>query len=112
MSTFIPAAVLLFLTYRLHKFVSRISPAIPTAGEGSILERLSVPVQYGMDPVGFLARQRAKLGDVFCVDLFLLKFVVFLGPEGNRSILRASEKELSFWEMIKTLLGPGTASGA
>lgn len=111
MATLIPAAIAVFLAYRFTQFLSRVSPTIPSAGEESFFDRLKVPVQYGIDPVGFLARQRAKLGDVFCVDLFLLKFVVFLGAEGNRNVLRASEDQLSFWDRIKTLLGPGTAEG-
>lgn len=73
---------------------------------------MQVPVAYGKDPVGFLATQRKQLGDVFCVDLFLVKIVFLLGSEGNKVVFRAHEDDLSFWENIKTFIGPRVTAGS
>ena len=88
------------------KFNRRISPTIPYAGEESFVSRLTVPVKYGKDPVKFLLQTREQLGDVFCVDLFVTKFVFILGPDGNREVLRAPEDRLSFWEQVLWAMGP------
>ncbi|TDL19811.1 cytochrome P450 [Rickenella mellea] len=92
-------------SYLFRRFTNRVSPNIPYAGSDSLWDRLKVPVEYGIDPVGFLAKQREKLGDVFCVDLFLVKIVFFLGSDGNKVVLRAAEDQLSFWEGLRWLTG-------
>ena len=68
--------------------------------------RITVPVKYRKDPINFLLETREQLGDVFCVDLFVTKFVFVLGPEGNREVLRAPEERLSFWEQVRWAMGP------
>lgn len=87
-------------------FSRRLSPSLPYAGESSLASRLSTPVLYGKDPVGFLCETRKRLGDVFCVDLIVTRIVFVLGPEGNKEVLRATEDQLSFWEQIRWALGP------
>lgn len=87
-------------------FSRRLSPSLPYAGESTLASRLSTPVLYGKDPVGFLCETRKRLGDVFCVDLMVAKIVFVLGPEGNKEVLRATEDQLSFWEQIRWALGP------
>lgn len=99
----VPSTLALYLWYK--RFTTRVSPTVPYAGEGSLGSRLKVLAEYGSDPAKFLIQQRKKLGDVFCVDLFLVKFVYFLGPEANRAILRAPENELGFYEFVKRFMG-------
>lgn len=91
--------------YAIHRFNTRISPNIPYAGEGSLMSRLKAAGEYGKDPGEFLRKTRKQLGDVFCVDLLILKIVFFLGSEGNKTVLRAAEDQLSFMEQIKWSLG-------
>ena len=88
------------------RFTRRISPTIPYAGEGSFASRITVLVKYRKDPINFLLETREQHGDVFCVDLFVTKFVFLLGPEGNREVLRAPEERLSFWEQVRWAMGP------
>ncbi|PAV18547.1 cytochrome P450 [Pyrrhoderma noxium] len=102
----VPTLTALGLAYAYFRFSSRISPTIPYAGEGSLVSRLKVPVEYGKDPVQFLINARKKLGDVFCVDLFVVKIVFYLGVEGNKMILKAPEQSISFVDQIKWALGP------
>lgn len=105
----ISTIAVILASYGLSRFKRRISPNIPYAGEGSISERLQVPVEYAKDPVEFLRKTRQQLGDVFAVDLFVVKFVFFLGPQNTRTILRAPEDELSFWDQVEWALGPRLA---
>lgn len=72
-------------------FSRRLSPSLPYAGESTLVSRLSTPVLYGKDPVGFLCETRKKLGDVFCVDLMVAK-VVWARRETRRcyELLRTS----------------------
>ena len=96
--------------YGLYHFKKRISLDIRYAGQKSLLDRLRVPVEFGKDPIHFLTKTRQEKGqkypEVFCVDLFVTKFVFLLGAEGNRAIFRASEDELSFVEGNLRFLGP------
>lgn len=100
------SACIALFSYGYIRFTTRISPTVPYAGEESLLARLRVPVEYGLDPVKFLIEQRKRLGDVFCLDLFLIKMVFFLGSQGNKAVLHASENDVSFWENMKLFLGP------
>ena len=94
-----------------RRFNKRISPSIPYAGsptpsrDATLLERLQVPQEYAKDPVSFLCKTRSILGDVFCVDLLAVKMVFVLGPESNRVLLKAPEKQLSFDEAVKWSMG-------
>ena len=102
-------AVVVSLIFR--RFNKRISPSIPYAGsptssrDATLLERLQVPQEYAKDPVSFLCKTRSILGDVFCVDLLAVKMVFVLGPESNRVLLKAPEKQLSFDEAVKWSMG-------
>ena len=102
----VPTLFVAGIAYGAVKFNTRISPSIPYAGEQSIADRLQVPVQYGKDPIEFLRKTRQLLGDVFCVDLFVAKIVFFLGPDGNKEIMRAAEDKLSFLEQVRWAMGP------
>lgn len=104
--------VITLLAYGFYRFNTRISPNIPYAGEESLLARLRVPAEYNANAVDFLVKQQKKLGNIFCVDLFLIKFVFVLGPEGNRLIFRTPEDALSFLEPNVKLLGAFTPEGS
>ncbi|KIP08304.1 hypothetical protein PHLGIDRAFT_127124 [Phlebiopsis gigantea 11061_1 CR5-6] len=93
------------LFYVVRRFTTRISPNIPYACEGSLGSRLNAAAEYGKDPVEFLRKTRERLGDIFCVDLLMLRIVFFLGSEGNKTVLRAAEDKLSFMEQIKWAMG-------
>ena len=100
-----PALLLAGLAYGAFKFNTRVSPGIPYAGEQSLIDRLQAAGEYGKDPVEFLRKTRKQLGDVFCVDLLVVKIVFVLGAEGNKEVTRAVEDKLSFWDQVKWALG-------
>ncbi|KAJ9101097.1 hypothetical protein QFC21_003315 [Naganishia friedmannii] len=61
-------------------------------------------VEYGTDPVKFLVEQRKKVGDVFRVNLIVMKVTFVLGAKWNRWLLKeAKEEEVSFWEAIVSM---------
>lgn len=93
------------VTYFSWKFTARVSARIPYAGEGSIVSRLKVPVEFASDSPRFLNQQRKLLGDVFCVDLIITKMVFVLGPKASRVFLRASATELDIWEVLSHMFG-------
>lgn len=101
----IPTLFLCGLVFVIRRFTTRISPNVPYAGEGSLSTRLNAAAEYGKDPVEFLRKTRRQLGDVFCVDLLIMRIVFFLGSEGNKTVLRAAEDKLSFMESIRWSLG-------
>ena len=107
---FAAPALAVYMLYR--RFTTRVSPTIPYAGEGSLRSRFNALAEYNSYPIEFFKKQREKLGDVFCVDLLLIKVVYVLGVEGNKSVLHAAESELSFWEVTERFLGPFIRKGA
>ncbi|WYZ43662.1 hypothetical protein EsH8_VII_000098 [Colletotrichum jinshuiense] len=62
-------------------------------------------VSYGMDPVAFFIKYRAKYGDVFTFTLFGRKMTCYLGIEGNDFILNGKLQDVNAEEIY----GPFTA---
>eukprot|EP01112_Ceratiomyxa_fruticulosa_P003834 TRINITY_DN1414_c0_g1_i1.p1 TRINITY_DN1414_c0_g1~~TRINITY_DN1414_c0_g1_i1.p1 ORF type:complete len:402 (+),score=77.55 TRINITY_DN1414_c0_g1_i1:416-1621(+) len=88
--------VLVFLIFRLKQRRS-INVHVPRAKGSSFF---GAAVDYGKDPINFLLKARKDLGDVFIVDLFVIKFIFVLGGKNANKILTASEDKVSFWEMV------------
>lgn len=60
----------------------------------------------------FLITQRARHGDVFYVNLAIIRIVFFLGPEGTNAILKGTEKGgISFWAALKFVIGGSVDKG-
>lgn len=71
-------------------------PSIPNATPA--LPILGNAIPYRNDPVGYLQSQRALHGDIFHVNLIVLRIVFFLGPQGTNAIFRGSERSgISLW---------------
>ena len=86
--SFLVSVSLLLYYFYYQRVLKRVSPTIPYVGEESLLARLKAAGDYNLNTVKFLVEQRKKLGDVFCVDLIILKIVFFLGAEGDRKSTR------------------------
>ena len=94
--------VLLPLLYYLLKPPS--IPGIPNATP--MLPLIGNAIHFGIDPVTFLVNQRATHGDVFLVNLGIIRIVFFLGPEGTNAILKGTEKGgISFWDALRFVIG-------
>ncbi|KAK8066546.1 cytochrome P450- family 51 (sterol 14-demethylase) [Apiospora hydei] len=63
-------------------------------------------VSYGMDPVGFFHKYRAKYGDVFTFTLFGRKITCYLGIEGNDFILNGKLQDVNAEEVYGPLTIP------
>jgi hypothetical protein len=86
-------------------------PSVPTATPHYPL--IGNSVSYGMDPIKFLLVQRARHGDIFLVDLAVIRIVFFLGPEGTNAILKGTDKSgISFWAAMETVIGGAIIQGA
>jgi hypothetical protein len=63
-------------------------------------------IAYGTNPIAFLQRQRAQHGNMFLVDLAIIKPIFLLGPEANNFIFSATEKNgLSFYAIFEYMFG-------
>ncbi|KAF6809470.1 14-alpha sterol demethylase Cyp51A [Colletotrichum plurivorum] len=63
-------------------------------------------VSYGMDPVGFFNKYRAKYGDIFTFTLFGRKITCYLGIEGNDFILNGKLQDINAEEIYGPLTIP------
>ncbi|KAK8111086.1 cytochrome P450 [Apiospora kogelbergensis] len=63
-------------------------------------------VSYGMDPVAFFHKYRAKYGDVFTFTLFGRKMTCYLGVEGNDFILNGKHQDVNAEEIYGPLTIP------
>ena len=100
----IPAILLLIpLIYWLCQ-TPKIS-TVPTAS--GHLPLIGNSVSYGLDPISFLKSKRAEHGDVFMVDLAILKVVFFLGPEATNQFFQGTERKgFSLWSVVGYMFGP------
>ncbi|KAK7963686.1 hypothetical protein PG988_010660 [Apiospora saccharicola] len=63
-------------------------------------------VSYGMDPVGFFHKYRAKYGDIFTFTLFGRKITCYLGIDGNDFILNGKLQDVNAEEVYGPLTIP------
>lgn len=69
-------------------------------------------ISFGLDPIKFLIAQRARHGDIVLVNLAVFRIVFLLGPDGNNTISKGTEKSgISFWAAVVDTFGPTTARG-
>ena len=74
----------------------RVSGRIPWVGAG---------LAFLANPTDFLGRTRARVGDSFLLELFGFRLFFLFSPEGLRSLYQLPEKEASFTEATRTLIG-------
>jgi len=110
MTTLSSLALLLLLVLVVYLLKPPSIPGIPTATP--CLPLVGNAIHFGIDPVNFLVRQRARHGDVFLVNLAIIRVVFFLGPEGTNAILKGTEKGgISFWEALRYVIGGAVDKG-
>lgn len=63
-------------------------------------------VSYGVDPVAFFSKYRAKYGDVFTFTLFGRKITCYLGIDGNDFILNGKLQDVNAEEIYGPLTIP------
>lgn len=74
----------------------RVSGRLPYVGAG---------LAFLANPTEFLRRTRARVGDSFLVEAFGFRLFFLFSPEGLRSLYALPEKEASFSEATRTLIG-------
>jgi cytochrome P450 len=74
----------------------RVAGRLPFVGAGLAFLR---------NPTEFLCSTRARLGDSFLVEAFGFRLFFLFSPEGLRSLYALPEKEASFTEATRTLIG-------
>src|SRR5437762_866106 len=75
------------------------TPSIPTVPNATPhYPLIGNSVSYGINPIKFLLDQRTRHGNIFLVDLAVIRIVFFLGPEGTNAILKGTDKSgVSFY---------------
>ena len=74
----------------------RVSGRLPFVGAG---------LAFLANPTEFLRRTRARVGDSFLVEAFGFRLFFLFSPEGLRSLYQLPEKDASFTEATRTLIG-------
>ena len=74
----------------------RVSGRLPYVGAG---------LAFLANPTEFLRRTRARVGDSFLVEAFGFQLFFLFSPEGLRSLYQLPEKDASFTEATRTLIG-------
>jgi sterol 14alpha-demethylase len=85
-------------------------PTIPNATPNFPI--IGNAISFGIDPIKFLISQRARHGDVFLVNLAIIRIVFFLGMDGSNAILRGTERSgISFWAAVLFIFGDSAKRG-
>jgi sterol 14alpha-demethylase len=108
-SLFILALLLLIPIFYFFLRVPSI-PSVPNATPCYPL--IGNSVSYGIDPIKFLLDQKARHGNIFLVDLAVIRIVFFLGPDGTNAVLKGTDKSgISFWAAMKFVIGQAIFKG-
>jgi hypothetical protein len=84
-------ALLILLPTLYLLLTPRNSSTIPVAS--GRLPVIGHSISYAADPIAFLKRQRVQHGNVFLVDLAIIKPIFILGPEANNAFFSGTEKQ-------------------
>lgn len=96
------AAFLLSIFLYFRKLPS--IPSIPVAKPHSFF--FGNAADFSKNPIQYLISQRRIHGDIFLVDLVVIRFVFVLGPEGTNAIFKGTERSgISQLASLKILLG-------
>jgi hypothetical protein len=89
------------------------SPSIPSVPNATpCYPLIGNSVSYGMDPIKFLLDQKARHGNIFLVDLAVIRIVFFLGPDGTNAVLKGTDKSgISFWAAMEFVIGEAIIKG-
>ncbi|KAL3898770.1 MAG: hypothetical protein SGCHY_002516 [Lobulomycetales sp.] len=87
------ASFILLRLFLLREFYHR---SLPYPAASTWLPVIGVPVAFGMRGLEFLREQHRKLGNVFLVDLLVLRFHFVLGAEAIKKFYKAPNEELDF----------------
>jgi len=110
-SSLVLGAILISLPFLVYYFRKPSVQGIPNASPWYPL--IGNSAHWGMDPIKFLLEQRAKLGNVFLVDLAVIRIVFFLGPEGTNAILKGTDSSgIGFWAAMDFVIGEAIKKGA
>lgn len=86
-----------FLVKRQINSIPRATPALPLLGNS---------IAYRSNPINFLISQQVRHGDIFSVDLAVMRIVFFMGAEGVNAVLKGTENSgLSMFSSISHILG-------
>lgn len=80
--------ILLWILYVKTKSIP--IPGIPSATPS--LPFFGNSISFRKDPIKFLQSQQARHGNIFLVDLMVLRIVFCLGPEGNNAVFKGTEE--------------------
>jgi|SRR5579862_7808554 len=110
MSPFVLLCLLLLLPLLYFLLRPPSIPSIPNATPN--LPLIGNALSYGIDPIKFLSSQKARHGDIFLVNLAIIRIVFFLGPEGSNTVFRHTEKSgVSLYSALAFLIGESVAKG-
>lgn len=85
-------------------------PSIPNATPR--LPLLGNVIFFGINPVKFLKDNRARHGDIFLVDLVVIRIIFCLGPEGTNTVLKGTERAgISLWVALEYVIGGAVKKG-
>ena len=85
-------------------------PSIPNATPR--LPLLGNAIFFGINPVKFLKDNRARHGDIFLVDLVVIRIIFCLGPEGTNTVLKGTERAgISLWVALEYVIGGAVKKG-
>ncbi|KAL1919895.1 uncharacterized protein VTP21DRAFT_1827 [Calcarisporiella thermophila] len=100
--TIVVCNYLRLLIFRDNKIPPQVPYFIPFIG--SLLD-------FGLDPLGFLQKNRKKYGDYFTFNLAILKVTVCLGVEGNNLVFNAKHSHVSAEDIYTNLTTPLFGTG-
>jgi hypothetical protein len=101
-----PLILLLFPLLPVLYFLFK-APRIPTIPNATPnFPVIGNAISFGIDPIKFLLSQRARHGNVFLVNLAIIRIVFFLGTDGTNAIFKGTERSgISFWEAVLFIFG-------
>jgi len=106
-----PLTLALLLVSFIVLLIRVVRPPLKVPYATAAVPIIGPAIRFGINPIKYLQEQRKIHGDVFCVDLLIIRITFNISPAANQQFTRKAEADLGFWKIAEERMGPRVKLG-
>lgn len=106
-----PLTLTLLLVSLIVLLIRAIRPPLKVPYATASIPIVGPAIRFGINPVRYLQEQRKIHGDIFCVDLLIIRITFNISTAANVQFTRKAEADLGFWKVAEERMGPRVKLG-